>query len=137
LENAYFEPYEFRVNLNSFVQETRNVTFILQKNKKDIPGFEEWYSKWQERMRRDVLMKWAVESRNRITKQGDLETESYSMLTFTTDWTDDLTREFRARPSVPSTVLIQEALARIPSELISEEIVVLRRATVDRRGPAG
>jgi hypothetical protein len=76
LEWTYFAPYEFRINLNSFLQEARNVTFILQKNKSAIRGFEKWYSDWQQRMRDDALMKWAVESRNRVTKQGDLETES-------------------------------------------------------------
>src|SRR5437868_939514 len=76
MEQAYFEPYEFRVSLNSFIQEARNVTFILQKNKKNVPDFESFYGSWQAGLRQDPIMRWAVESRNRITKQGDLETES-------------------------------------------------------------
>jgi hypothetical protein len=121
LERTYFEPYEFRVNLNSFLQEARNVTFILQKNKNAIPGFENWYSRWQQRMRDDPLMQWAVESRNRVTKQGDLETESYSVVTFTADWTDERTKRFRGPPSLPSVTLIQQALSKIPKEAIAED----------------
>jgi hypothetical protein len=121
LERSYFEPYEFRVNLNSFLQEARNVTFILQKNKDAIPGFENWYSGWQRRMRDDPLMKWAVESRNRVTKQGDLETDSYSLVTFTADWTDERTKRFQGPPSLPSVTLIQRALSKIPKEVIAED----------------
>jgi hypothetical protein len=121
LERTYFEPYEFRINLNSFVQEARNVTFILQKNKNAIPEFENWYSSWQQRMRDDPLMRWAVESRNRVTKQGDLETKSYSVVTFTADWTDERTKKFHGPPSLPSATLIQQALLKIPEEVIAED----------------
>lgn len=121
LERTYFEPYEFRINLNSFIQEARNVTFILQKNKNAIPEFENWYSSWQQRMRDDPLMRWAVESRNRVTKQGDLEAESYSVVTFTADWTDERTERFQGPPSLPSVTLIQQALSKIPKEEIAED----------------
>ena len=41
LENVYFEPDAFRVGLNSFVQEARNVTWILQKNKRMVPTVDD------------------------------------------------------------------------------------------------
>jgi len=136
MERAYFEPYEFRVSLNSFIQEARNVTFILQKNKKKVPDFESFYAPWQARLREDVIMKWAVESRNKVTKQGDLEMESQSFVTFTSDWTDELTRRFRGSPVLPSTVLINQALEQIPRELISEEsLLCVERRWVDATLP--
>jgi hypothetical protein len=137
MEQAYFEPYEFRISLNSFIQEARNVTFILQKNKKNVPDFESFYGPWQARLRQDPLMRWAVESRNRITKQGDLETESQSFVTFTTDWTNELTRRFKATATLPSALLVNSALKQIPRELISEEsLVCVERRWVDAALPA-
>jgi hypothetical protein len=118
------------------VQEARNVTFILQKNKKQIPGFEQWYAPWQERLKNDATLRWVKDSRNRITKQGDLETESQSFVSFITDWTDELTQKFRADPFVPSTVLVRSLLKKIPKEHISEEsLLCVERRWVDTNLP--
>jgi hypothetical protein len=136
MERAYFEPDEFRVNLNSFIQEARNVTFILQKNKDNVPEFDAFYSPWQARLRDDPIMRWVVESRNRITKEGDLETESQNVVTFTADWTNERTRRFEASPALPSTILINAVLKKIPRELITEEsLLCVERRWVDAALP--
>jgi hypothetical protein len=136
MERAYFEPDEFRVNLNSFIQEARNVTFILQKNKHNVPEFDTFYSPWQARLRDDPIMRWVVESRNRITKEGDLETESQNVVTFTADWTNERTRRFEASPALPSTLLINAVLKKIPRELITEEsLLCVERRWVDAALP--
>jgi hypothetical protein len=136
MEATYFEPYEFRLNLNSFLQEARNVTFILQKNKKNIADFDNWYASWRDRLLKDPVLFWAKESRNRITKEGDLDTESYNLVSFITDWTDEMTRQFEAKASVPSTVLVRHALAQLQSELISEEsLFCIERRWVDKNLP--
>lgn len=114
MEENYFDPNRFRLNLNSFIQEARNVTFILQKKKSELPGFEGWYSGWQEKLKADPILRWIVESRNRITKQGDLEIKSECNIVFTTDWTDELTRRFKGNPLVPSSILAKQVLAQIP-----------------------
>ncbi len=75
-ERAYFDPEEFRVAIQGAIQTLRTVTFILQKNKAVIPDFDAWYDPWQERLKGDVLMRWMVEARNKIEKQGDLEAQS-------------------------------------------------------------
>jgi hypothetical protein len=132
LERSYFQPDEFRINLNSFFQEARNVTFILQKNKKKVPDFDTWYVGWQTRLRDDGLMRWAIDSRNKITKQGDLETESQNIVTFISGWTDDFMRRFTASPTIPSAILIEHALAKIPKELLWEEsLLCVERRWVD------
>lgn len=71
---TYFDPELFRLNLNQFLTTSRTVTFIIQKNKKEIIDFDLWYTanvinKWRD----DQLMTWAKDSRNVIEKQGDLE----------------------------------------------------------------
>lgn len=76
-EAAYFDPDGFRVAIQTAIQTARTVSFILQSNKAVIPQFNEWYTKWQDEFRGNPLMRWMVEARNRIEKQGDLETNSF------------------------------------------------------------
>ncbi|WP_262423401.1 hypothetical protein [Brevundimonas denitrificans] len=76
-EAAYFDPDAFRVGIQTAIQTARTVTFILQAQKAIFPDFDEWYSGWQDRFRADTLMRWMVNARNRIEKQGDLETHSW------------------------------------------------------------
>ena len=71
---TYFDPELFRLNLNQFLTTSRTVTFIIQKNKKEITGYESWYKQnVVEQWRDDQLMAWAKDSRNVIEKEGDLE----------------------------------------------------------------
>ena len=72
----YEDPISFRTNLNACIQALRNVTFVLQKQKSNIPNFESWYSEWQRRMKADAILNWIVQARNKIVKEGDLETKS-------------------------------------------------------------
>lgn len=76
-ERAYFNPDEFRVFIQAAIQTARQVSFVLQKHKADIPDFDKWYFGWQEKLAAIPLMKWMVEARNRIEKQGDLEAHSF------------------------------------------------------------
>ena len=72
-----FHPEEFRIAIQTVIQTLRTVTFILQSNKENIPEFEEWYSSWQGRLKNDPLMRWMVDARNKIEKEGDLEVHSF------------------------------------------------------------
>jgi hypothetical protein len=137
LEEDYFNPDRFRMALNSFLQEARNVTFILQKNKAKVAGFDAWYAPWQEKMKADPILCWAVESRNRITKQGDLETESHCLVRFTSDWTDELTHEFRANPIAPASAIVAHVLQNVPREIVSEEsLICIERRWMDTKLPS-
>lgn len=75
---TYFQPDLFRQNTNQFLQTARTVTFLIQKNKSDIPDFDRWYGAnvgiaWKN----DAIMTWAKDARNVIEKEGDLEMLSY------------------------------------------------------------
>lgn len=75
--STYFDPDLFRMNTNQFLQTARTVTFIIQKNKEEIPNYQSWYSAavvapWGS----DEVMKWAKDARNTIEKEGDLELNS-------------------------------------------------------------
>lgn len=74
---TYFAPDRFRQSTNQFLQTSRTVTFIIQKNKAAIPGFDDWYKvnvlqPWA----MDPVMSWAKDARNVIEKEGDLEMQS-------------------------------------------------------------
>ncbi len=61
------------MNANQFLQTSRTVTFLIQKNKNSIPFFDSWYpntvvNAWSS----DAVMTWAKDSRNKIEKQGDI-----------------------------------------------------------------
>jgi hypothetical protein len=79
---TYFEPELFRMNANQFLQTSRTVTFLIQKNKNSIPFFDSWYlntvvNTWSY----DVVMTWAKDSRNKIEKQGDINYFSTPIVT--------------------------------------------------------
>lgn len=76
-ERAYFDPDEFRVAIQAAIQTARQVSFVLQKNKNVIPDFEKWYAGRQKMLTAIPLMRWMVEARNRIEKEGDLEAYSF------------------------------------------------------------
>jgi hypothetical protein len=75
-EAAYFDPERFRLSIQTVIQTLRTVTFVLQNQKNVIPNFDDWYGDWQTRLRADALMRWMVDARNKIEKQGDLEAHS-------------------------------------------------------------
>ena len=76
-ERCYFDPEGFRVAIQTAIQTLRTVTFIVQSNKRLFSKFDPWYESWQDKLRADPLMRWMVDARNKIEKQGDLETYSY------------------------------------------------------------
>lgn len=76
-EQAYFHPEPFRTAIQTTILTLRTVTFILQSNKQEIPDFDAWYGVWRDRLKADSLMRWMVDARNKIEKQGDLEVNSF------------------------------------------------------------
>lgn len=72
----YQDVDRFLTNVNSLIQELRNVTFILQSEKSRFPNFENWYRPWQERLRHDKDAKWLKDARNLVVKQGTLAAAS-------------------------------------------------------------
>lgn len=87
--DSYHDPEDFRISFNALIQSLRNITFALQSSKSLISGFEEWYQGEQTKMRKDSLLRWIVESRNKIVKQGDLTTFSESYVSVIRDYYDE------------------------------------------------
>jgi hypothetical protein len=74
--DAYFVPNRFRIAAQGFITTSRTVTFIVQSHKNVISGFDAWYESHREQFASDPVMVWAKDARNKIEKQGDLETLS-------------------------------------------------------------
>jgi len=72
----YADPDEFRRWLNSAIQNSRSVTFLLQKRKARWSDFDAWYGAWQEDSRGNAVLSWGVTARNRVVKEEDLKTFS-------------------------------------------------------------
>lgn len=77
-ESTYFDPDLFRLNINNAIQTARTVTWLMQKEKNSFSGLEEWYiDNIQNPLKADGIMRWLVDARNTIEKQGDLSVNSF------------------------------------------------------------
>src|SRR3989442_2122848 len=72
----YHAPDVFRFSLNSFLQSLRSVTFTIQKELSDKPGFEEWYGAQRQIMRDDEILKKFVAGRDIVVHEGNLNLNS-------------------------------------------------------------
>ncbi len=128
---AYPDPETFRRRLNSLIQETRNVTFRLQAEKHGIPDFDPWYADWRRRMESVEEMKWAVEMRNQVVKQGDLETRSLARVSLYAEWDNPPAKEIELPPMIgPHQIAEKLKHTGIPPELLRDAIAVVERRWV-------
>ncbi|MFZ2639804.1 MAG: hypothetical protein WA117_02365 [Verrucomicrobiia bacterium] len=133
----YFDPDEFRVTIQSCIQAFRTVTWILQNSKDSITDFECWYGKWQETMRHDETMRWLVEARNRIEKQGDLITKSTLKVTLSGSWYDNRPYEAELPPSASTNRICSLIRSQLPETLANapEGLLCAERRWVDSELP--
>jgi hypothetical protein len=75
-DKNYFDPEKFRQFVQTYITTFRTVTFIIQKQKDNIPYFDTWYAKHRLDMQSDIIMEWLKNTRNDIEKKGDLQTNS-------------------------------------------------------------
>lgn len=135
LEN-YEDPDGFRLALNSLIQALRNVTWLLQKQKSQLPGFEVWYPRWQESVKNDPVMKWATKARNRIVKEADLELYSRARVRIETDWLRASEGTFDIPPSWKHEQILRMLTAKgVPALPEGEVSVSVQRRWVDRMLP--
>lgn len=152
--NEYQSPEGFRVKLNACIQALRNVTFVLQKEKSLISDFEKWYAPWQEKMRSDPILRWIVKSRNRIVKEGDLETLSIAKATLIADYfsaADSTSKDYRpisvdaadgqrkksvtAPPRYRLEEIVRMAASGLPQSILRDSVLAIERRWVDRALP--
>jgi hypothetical protein len=74
----------FLTNVNSLIQELRNISFILQTEKDKISGFDTWYEPWRERLKKDEYALWVKETRTLVVHQSALTAASHFNVKFLT-----------------------------------------------------
>ena len=103
--DAYSDPDLFTGHLNAVIQGLRNVTWVLRKELRHQDGFDRWYQAQQETMEADTRMKWLVSARNRIEKQGDLDTKSTAHIRVIAGWLDGPIVEKDVDPTIEAQEL--------------------------------
>ncbi|HWY48373.1 MAG TPA: hypothetical protein VNX70_13385 [Bryobacteraceae bacterium] len=128
--SMYFEPNRFRIAIQNCITTSRSVTFILQSHKHVIPGFDEWYAPWQSRFGGDPIMRWAVQARNKIEKQGDLETLSQMRFELVVGYAGNPVSNWATVKINCSTDQIRRS---IPANLLSQHVIDNGVLSVERR----
>jgi hypothetical protein len=132
---AYFSPDLFRLNTNQFLQTSRTVTFIIQKNKATIPDFDTWYKanvlqSWAD----DRVMCWAKDARNVIEKEGDLEMQSTLRATVLFSYVsdEDMLLETGRKDLLKADIeqLLQAALRKLPPGIADAAVLKIQRLWV-------
>ncbi len=85
--SGYHKINDFRAGINSAIQALRNLTFAIQKQKDNLPNFDNWYAGWQSKMKNDPILKELHDARNIIVKEEDLILYSTAKAT-TKGWMD-------------------------------------------------
>lgn len=118
-ERGYFDPESFRVAIQTAIQTLRTVTFILQRNKRLFNNFDSWYESWQDKLRADPLMRWMVDARNKIEKQGDLDAHSFVRAEIIASYYEE-----GPRVEVPADLFQSpaELLRSIPTEALRKHV---------------
>lgn len=129
-EASCFDPDAFRLKSQLAIQTLRSITFVLQNQKRRIPDFDAWYGGWQDRLRADPLMRWLVDARNKIEKQGDLEAKSFVKAEIIASHLDE-----GPRMEVPAHLFESpEAIfRRIPAGAVAEHVSAHGTLKVERR----
>lgn len=113
LFEEYHSPTDFIAQTEALIQLLRNSTWFLQSKKNHVERFDEWYNPWQDLMRQSPYMRFIVDMRNGIVKQGINTAKSNAFVILYTDYRQTL---FEKRFDVYTT-----------SDEIKEEIAELAR----------
>jgi hypothetical protein len=128
MQSAYPFADEFATKLNACIQAGRSVTFVLQKELSKEAWFDEWYALWRERMKTDNRMRWLVEARNQIEKQGDLTTASIAIVSLLATDHDEALERIEVPPlASPADVATAVRLSELPARLRSQTVLAVER----------
>jgi hypothetical protein len=129
--DSYPSVDDFCLAVNNLLQTLRTVTFVLQKSLKHRDGFDAWYADRQREMNGDAVMRWAVEARNHIEKEGDLDLRSTARVSVIASWLEAPYDEFDIPPLIPpEAIAIALAPRDIPDKIRREGVFTVERRWV-------
>ena len=133
-ESTYFDPDLFRLNINNAIQTSRTITFLIQKEKQDIPDYESWYQKnVLEPFAQSKIMTWLKDARNTIEKEGDLATDSFWRAQLLFSYTEpgpEITADTREGLFMEVRSLVRRAQALVPPGTYNDSAIVIDRKWV-------
>lgn len=136
VKKNYFEPDLFRLSLNNCIQTLRTVTFVLQKQKGALQGFDEWYVSWQAKMSGDQVLRWLIKARNTIVKEGDLVTRSIAHASILESWTVEPKIKIDVPPLIKTEEIAEYLSTKIPNkDLLDVGILRIERKWIDSKLP--
>ncbi len=126
--DAYADVDEFVLRLNSCIQAARTVTFVLQKELRPYDWFEPWYAQWQELMKGDPRMRWLVTARNKIEKEGDLDTASVALVSVAATGSEQTVDRFKSNPTKTAAEIAETiALPTLPERIRRQAVMIVER----------
>ncbi|HEV3035991.1 MAG TPA: hypothetical protein VGX72_14525 [Solirubrobacteraceae bacterium] len=128
MQIAYPDADAFVTKLNACVQAARSVTFVLQKELSKQPWFAEWYEPRRTRMRDDTRMRWLVDARNRIEKEGDLDTASIALVSVLLTDEERLVSRMEVPPLAgPAEIAETVRIAELPERIRNQAVMAVER----------
>ncbi|WP_435589514.1 hypothetical protein [Micromonospora chalcea] len=110
------------------------MSFLVQKQKESLLGFSEWYPLWQNSAKADEIMRWAVEARNRVVKQADLDIHSRAIVRLSRDWLHSTEGDLDLPPHLNTHQLVSVLLSTAP-EGVRRGVMTIERRWVDLELP--
>ena len=129
------EPTEFPPHLNSLLQELRNVDNLLGRKKRTVNDYQIWYHPMHELAKQSPVMKWVLDSRNRVVHQEDLDVYSRVKIRHALGMMVGNETELEAQPRATTRQIMIRLLSQIPTHLRSTGTVSVQRWWVDRKLP--
>jgi hypothetical protein len=108
----YPDVDDFCLEVNALLQALRSTTWVLQKTLAHVNGFEQWYAAQQALMAADPVMRWAVEARTHIEKQGDLEMKTTARVSVVASWLPAPYDELEVPPLVAPGQIAEQLAVR-------------------------
>ncbi|WP_434769395.1 hypothetical protein [Curtobacterium flaccumfaciens] len=134
---TYMDPNDFRRSLNSAIQNSRGVSFLVQKRKSKWSDFPTWYGEWQARAKANPIMKWGVSARDKVVHEEDLNTLSTARVTLYGERLSEAEDVFIVPPRFTTEHILASALAGYDAEVAKATGTIrVQRSWVDDQLPS-
>lgn len=117
---AYDDAEGFQANLNSLIEALRNVTFVLQNEKANIPHFDEWYQSWRDKFKADPVLLWLHNARTTVVHKSDLEVMSKATAKIHTNL-NLVALSMEVPPTMPTLIICQALVDTLPEPFASNK----------------
>ena len=127
----YGDPDAFITSLNAALVSLRSVSFMLNKEKSQIPDFDDWYAPYTAEYQADPVMRWLKDARNFVEKEGDLELHSRARVRLLAEGQEDVPEvEFDVSPLLTQDEIALDIGPRLPERVRSHCVLAVERRWV-------